>query len=76
MMDLRRSEAYPLRRRAVVSRLLDERGDMLVVAGLGASAWDVTAAGDDPLRSPGRVPFAVTRPPPVFRFGGAIGLRA
>jgi len=52
MTDLRRSEAYPLRRRVVVSRLLDERGDMLVVAGLGACAWDVTAAGDDPLNFP------------------------
>ncbi len=26
--------------------------------------------------SPGRVPFAVTRPPPVFRFGGPIGRTA
>ncbi len=50
--DLTRSEAYPLRRRAVVERLLDPRGDLLVVAGLGACAWDVTAAGDDALNFP------------------------
>jgi len=35
-----------LRRREVVSQLLEERGDMMVVAGLGAPAWDITAAGD------------------------------
>ena len=50
--DLTRSNTYPLRRRAVVARLLSERGDLLVVAGLGACAWDVTAAGDDPLNFP------------------------
>ena len=47
-----RSESYPLRRRDVAARLLRDRGDMLVVAGLGAPAWDVTAAGDDPLTFP------------------------
>ncbi len=36
-----------LHRREVVRRLLAQRGDTLVVAGLGASAWDVAAAGDD-----------------------------
>jgi thiamine pyrophosphate-dependent acetolactate synthase large subunit-like protein len=36
----------PLHRRAVVKELLKKRGDMLVVAGLGAPAWDITAAGD------------------------------
>jgi thiamine pyrophosphate-dependent acetolactate synthase large subunit-like protein len=41
-----------LHRRAVARRLLAERGDLLVVAGLGAAAWDVTAAGDDPLSFP------------------------
>jgi thiamine pyrophosphate-dependent acetolactate synthase large subunit-like protein len=35
-----------LRRREVVKDLLKKRGDMLVVAGLGAPAWDITAAGD------------------------------
>jgi thiamine pyrophosphate-dependent acetolactate synthase large subunit-like protein len=33
-------------RRDVVRGLLADRGDLLVVAGLGASAWDITAAGD------------------------------
>jgi thiamine pyrophosphate-dependent acetolactate synthase large subunit-like protein len=35
-----------LDRRDVVRALLSDRGDLLVVAGLGASAWDITAAGD------------------------------
>ncbi|CAB1071110.1 hypothetical protein D1AOALGA4SA_1100 [Olavius algarvensis Delta 1 endosymbiont] len=47
-----RSKKYALTRRAVVKTLLDQRGDMLVVAGLGASAWDVTAAGEGPLNFP------------------------
>jgi thiamine pyrophosphate-dependent acetolactate synthase large subunit-like protein len=51
-MNSKRSKNYPLRRRAVVKELLGQRGDALVVAGLGASAWDVTAAGDDPLNFP------------------------
>ena len=51
-MASKRSEDYPLRRRAVVARLLEERGDLLVVAGLGAPAWDCTAAGDHPLTFP------------------------
>ena len=41
-----------LRRRQVVSQLLEERGDMMVVAGLGAPAWDITAAGDHGLNFP------------------------
>ena len=51
-MDKDRSKHYPLRRREVVKELLNKRGNMLVVAGLGASAWDVTAAGDDSLNFP------------------------
>ena len=47
-----RSERYPLRRRAVVESLLADRGDLLVVAGLGAPCWDVTAAGDHALTFP------------------------
>lgn len=34
------------RRRSVVNALLADRGDLLVVAGLGAPSWDITAAGD------------------------------
>ena len=41
-----------LRRRQVVSQLLEERGDMMVIAGLGAPAWDITAAGDHDLNFP------------------------
>jgi thiamine pyrophosphate-dependent acetolactate synthase large subunit-like protein len=41
-----------LHRREVVKALLKERGDTLVVAGLGSTAWDCTAAGDSPLTFP------------------------
>ena len=37
-----------LDRRAAVKLLLAERGDLLVVCGLGSPAYDVAAAGDDP----------------------------
>ena len=51
-MDAARASTYPLRRREVVSSLLFDRGDLLVIAGLGAPAWDATAAGDSPLTFP------------------------
>jgi len=35
-----------LHRRPVVKELLKKRGDMVVIGGLGAPAWDITAAGD------------------------------
>ncbi len=35
-----------LDRRELCRALLDDRGDMLVIAGLGAPAWDITAVGD------------------------------
>ena len=35
-----------LHRRDVVNELLRERGELLVIAGLGAPNWDVSAAGD------------------------------
>ena len=41
-----------LQRRAVVRQLLHERGDLIVVAGLGATAWDLAAAGQHPLDFP------------------------
>lgn len=41
-----------LRRRAVVTELLRDRGELLVIAGLGASAWDITAVGDHPRNMP------------------------
>jgi thiamine pyrophosphate-dependent acetolactate synthase large subunit-like protein len=39
---------HALQRRAVVAALLAQRGDALVVTGLGSPTWDVCAAGDDP----------------------------
>jgi thiamine pyrophosphate-dependent acetolactate synthase large subunit-like protein len=41
-----------MHRRDLVPRLLADRGDLLVIAGLGAPAWDCTAAGDHPLTFP------------------------
>ena len=37
-----------LDRREAVARLLRNRGDLLVVAGLGSATYDCAAAGDDP----------------------------
>lgn len=41
-----------LHRRDVASALLKDRNDLLVVAGLGSTAWDITAVGDSPLSFP------------------------
>jgi thiamine pyrophosphate-dependent acetolactate synthase large subunit-like protein len=41
-----------LHRRDVVESLLSNRKDLLVIAGLGSTAWDITAAGDTPLNFP------------------------
>ena len=41
-----------LHRREVVKFLLEKRKGLLVVAGLGSTAWDITAAGDTPLSFP------------------------
>ncbi len=41
-----------LDRRALCRAVLADRGDMLVVAGLGAPAWDITAVGDCPENLP------------------------
>ncbi len=41
-----------LKRRDVVGSLLRDRGELLVVAGLGSTAWDISAAGDSPLSFP------------------------
>ena len=37
-----------LDRRKVVSEIIKNRGDLLIVSGLGAPTWDVAAAGDHP----------------------------
>jgi thiamine pyrophosphate-dependent acetolactate synthase large subunit-like protein len=41
-----------LDRRRVVKTLLEDRRDLLLIAGLGAPAWDATDAGDHPLNFP------------------------
>ena len=46
------AQNFTLRRRTIVPELLKDRGDMLVVAGLGSTAWDITAAGDHDLSFP------------------------
>jgi thiamine pyrophosphate-dependent acetolactate synthase large subunit-like protein len=52
IVDPSASERFPLRRRSLARRLLADAGELLVVAGLGSTAWDVTAAGDRPLNFP------------------------
>ncbi len=41
-----------LERRALCNEVLADRGGLLVVGSLGASAWDITAAGDRPENLP------------------------
>jgi thiamine pyrophosphate-dependent acetolactate synthase large subunit-like protein len=41
-----------LRRREVVRNLLSNRKNLLVIAGLGSTSWDITAAGDADLSFP------------------------
>jgi thiamine pyrophosphate-dependent acetolactate synthase large subunit-like protein len=52
MAKVNKTGGKPLQRREVVKALLADRGDLLVVAGLGAPAWDATEAGDHPLTFP------------------------
>jgi len=47
-----KGKARALDRREVVRMLLANRGELLVIAGLGAPAWDATDAGDHPLNFP------------------------
>ena len=37
-----------LERRAAMAALVKDRGDLLIVPGLGSTTWDLAAAGDDP----------------------------
>jgi len=46
------TQSTTLNRRDVVAKLLANRDNLLVIAGLGAPAWDITAAGDHPLSFP------------------------
>src|SRR5262249_18402445 len=48
----RQAMSGALDRRKVVRAVLERGGELLVVAGLGSSAWDCTAAGDHPLTFP------------------------
>jgi len=52
MREDKRSDSYPLRRRGVVKRILPANNDLLVIAGLGSTAWDITSAGDRDLNFP------------------------
>jgi thiamine pyrophosphate-dependent acetolactate synthase large subunit-like protein len=40
---------YTLKRRSVVARILADRGDILVITGLGSTTYDCAAAGDHAL---------------------------
>ncbi len=52
MTNQKRSEAYPLRRRQVVEQIVHGKENLLVIAGLGSTAWDITSAGDRDLNFP------------------------
>jgi len=41
-----------LNRRTALQTLLQDRGDMIVISGLGAPSYDLAACGDDPLDFP------------------------
>ena len=43
---------YTLHRRTVMARLLQDRRELLVLTGLGASAWDLASVSDSPLDFP------------------------
>jgi thiamine pyrophosphate-dependent acetolactate synthase large subunit-like protein len=45
---MRKANTATLDRRAAVKSLLSNRGDMLVITGLGGTCWDCAAAGDSP----------------------------
>jgi thiamine pyrophosphate-dependent acetolactate synthase large subunit-like protein len=49
-----------IRRRELVARLLADRGDLLVISGLGSTTYDCAAAGDHPLNFWGAMGSAVT----------------
>jgi len=52
MSQDRSSDTFPLRRREIVRRLTRTNNDVLVIAGLGSTAWDITSAGDRDLNFP------------------------
>jgi 2-oxoglutarate ferredoxin oxidoreductase subunit beta len=46
------AESGRLERRELTRALLADRGEMAVISGLGAPAWDITGAGDQPSNLP------------------------
>jgi hypothetical protein len=52
MTTMRTGPTGKLLRRDVVTALLRDRGGLLAIGGLGAPAWDITAAGDVPENLP------------------------
>ncbi len=52
MLENSRSDTYQLRRREVVKKLTGTNDDLLVISGLGSTAWDITSAGDRDLNFP------------------------
>jgi len=52
MVRSNRSDTYQLHRREVIKQLIRIDDDLLVIAGLGSTAWDVTSAGDRNLNFP------------------------
>ncbi|MBT3992343.1 MAG: aldehyde dehydrogenase [Rhodospirillaceae bacterium] len=48
MGEVNSKSTAQLERRAVVSELLKDRGDLLLVTGLGSPSYDAMAAGDNP----------------------------
>ena len=46
------AESGKLDRRELTRALLADRGELAVIAGLGAPCWDITAVGDHPLNLP------------------------
>ncbi len=52
MTSKARATDYPLGRRDVARQLLEADPELLVIAGLGSTAWDITAAGDRDLNFP------------------------
>ena len=51
-MSANQTPTQRLHRREVTKVLLADRGSLLVIAGLGAPAWDATDVGDHPLNFP------------------------
>jgi thiamine pyrophosphate-dependent acetolactate synthase large subunit-like protein len=49
MMATTKKPRITLERRDVVAAILKDRGDTLLVTGLGSATWDAAAAGDHPL---------------------------